>query len=148
MATEMINCNNIHKSGDVEDIKEEDFENKSRNFSAEIFWSINEPEASVADIDVPLSFNSNKVRKYPNYRGKINSKMKQSTDSIESSNTTNDSTCESKGSSEKDDKLMIIKHDQSNPGGVKYHNNEEVTNVVIQKDLIHLQFEAEVIAFV
>ena len=62
MATAMISCNHIHKSGDVEDYQEEDFEKNSGNFSTEIFCSINEPEASVADIDVPLSFNRNKVR--------------------------------------------------------------------------------------
>jgi len=51
--------------------------------------------------------------------------MKQSTDSIESSNTTNDSTFDSERSSEKDDKLMIMKQYQSNPGCVKSHKNEE-----------------------
>ena len=67
--------------------------------------------------------------------------MELSTDSIASSIATNDSTCESKGSSEKDDKLMIMKQDQSNPGSVKYLNNEEVTNDSIQYKYLQLQME-------
>ena len=93
MDTEIINCYNIHNSGDVEDIKYEYYKNNSSNKSAEMFCSINEPDSSVADTKVPQSFNVHKVRKFPIYRGKIKSKMKQSNDSIESSDATNDSTC-------------------------------------------------------
>ena len=138
MDTAKIKCYNIHNSGDVEDIKEEYYKNNSTNNSAKMFCSINEPDSSVADTNVPQSFNVHKVMKFRNYRGKIKSKMKQSNDSIESSDATNDSTCVSKGSSEKDDKLMIMKQDQSNPGCVKSHNNDESTHDSKQSKIPYL----------
>jgi len=62
MATAMINYKNIHKSGDVEDYQEKDFEKNTGNFSTERYCSTNETEASVADIDVPLNINRKKSK--------------------------------------------------------------------------------------